>query len=109
MRNLSLREANRIGITVFFFVVLVFIGLYFIFVFPKANSNTAAELSAKGELTYHANGCDIKAPNLSASLKEYYVPGQPSYDNLNMSAVLGGRWFCSEQDAIRNGWTKAKP
>lgn len=92
----------------YFVVMIIFVVLYFVFVYPKANPNTSAELSAKGELTYQAPGCDIKAPNLSSTSKEYYVPGQPGYDKLNMATILGGRWFCSEQDAVRNGWTKAK-
>jgi len=58
--------------------------------------------------TYHPNGCDIKG-NISISTGEkiYHVPGGEFYDVCVISPDYGERWFCTEQEAINNGWRKS--
>jgi hypothetical protein len=58
---------------------------------------------------YHKQGCDIKG-NISFDTKEkiYHVPGGEWYDKANISPAYGERWFCSEQEAINNGWRKSQ-
>ncbi len=52
-------------------------------------------------------------PNLFGSssptetVKTYYTPEQALYDWATVAPDLGGRWFCTEVEAIANGWTKS--
>jgi len=59
--------------------------------------------------TYHPSGCDIKG-NISYTTKEkiYHVPGGEFYDECDINPEYGERWFCTEQEAINNGWRKSK-
>jgi hypothetical protein len=59
--------------------------------------------------TYHPDGCDIKG-NISIATGEkiYHVPGGEFYDACVISPDYGERWFCTEQEAIDNGWRKSK-
>lgn len=54
------------------------------------------------------DGCAIKG-NISASGKRiYHVPGQRDYDATRITAEKGERWFCSEAQARRAGWRRAR-
>jgi hypothetical protein len=35
------------------------------------------------------------------------MPGQVSYERIRVNPARGGRWFCSEDEAIAAGWTVA--
>jgi len=56
----------------------------------------------------HLEGCDIKG-NISYSTKEkiYHMPGQEYYVQTVITPGIGERWFCTEEEAIANGWRKA--
>lgn len=56
----------------------------------------------------HLEGCDIKG-NISYSTKEkiYHMPGQEYYLQTVITPMSGERWFCTEEEAIANGWRKA--
>ena len=59
--------------------------------------------------TYHPPGCDIKGNiSISSGEKIYHVPGGRYYDETVISPEYGERWFCTEQEAINNGWRKSK-
>jgi hypothetical protein len=52
-------------------------------------------------------GCDIKATAPTPPLPGfYYLPGWEGYDDIKLDPDEGDRWFCSELDAIRNGFVK---
>ncbi|MBP7213031.1 MAG: hypothetical protein KBA03_02235 [Anaerolineaceae bacterium] len=53
-------------------------------------------------------GCDIKG-NISVNSKEkiYHIPGQQNYEQTVISPEKGERWFCTEDEAVANGWRKA--
>ncbi len=59
--------------------------------------------------TYHPPGCDIKG-NISFNTGEkiYHLPGQDFYNDTIISTENGERWFCTEIEAISNGWRKSK-
>jgi hypothetical protein len=38
----------------------------------------------------------------------YHMPGQRYYDKTIVNWIKGERWFCTEEEAIRAGWRKAK-
>lgn len=54
-------------------------------------------------------GCVIKG-NISSSTGEriYHVPGQRYYEQTKIEPEKGERWFCTEEEAIANGWRKSK-
>ena len=54
-------------------------------------------------------GCVIKG-NISQSSGEkiYHVPGGGSYEETRISPDFGERWFCTDQEAVANGWRKAR-
>ena len=56
----------------------------------------------------HLEGCDIKG-NISYSTKEkiYHMPEQEYYLQTVITPMSGERWFCTEEEAIANGWRKA--
>jgi hypothetical protein len=57
---------------------------------------------------YHPNSCDIKG-NISNNSGEriYHLPGMNFYNDTIINPDLGERWFCTEAEAISNGWRKA--
>lgn len=58
---------------------------------------------------YHKTGCNIKG-NISFESKEkiYHLPGMEFYDDTVINTDYGERWFCTEAEAIANGWRKAE-
>ena len=54
-------------------------------------------------------GCVIKG-NISLRTGEriYHVPGGDYYDKTEISPEKGERWFCTEEEAVENGWRKSK-
>jgi len=54
-------------------------------------------------------GCAIKG-NISSKTGEkiYHLPGQRYYDQTTIDPSKGERWFCTEEEAIANGWRKSK-
>ena len=49
------------------------------------------------------DGCPIKG-HVSGSAKLYVVPWSPSYAKTKVRQERGGRWFCSEEEALADGW-----
>ena len=54
-------------------------------------------------------GCVIKG-NISLRTGEriYHLPGQKYYGKTVISPEDGERWFCTEEEAVANGWRRAK-
>ena len=52
------------------------------------------------------DGCPIKG-QMSGSARQYVLPWSPEYERVRVNTARGGRWFCSEQDAISAGWKVA--
>ena len=55
-----------------------------------------------------AGDCNIKGNISRSGERIYHVPGQKYYSKTKISPGKGERWFCSEQEARRAGWRKAK-
>ncbi|NEP12948.1 MAG: cold shock domain-containing protein [Symploca sp. SIO2C1] len=53
-------------------------------------------------------GCNIKG-NISHNTgnKVYHIPGMEDYESTVIDPLKGEKWFCSESEAIANGWRKA--
>lgn len=54
------------------------------------------------------DGCNIKGNVNTRGERIYHVPGQKYYDDTEISAAHGERWFCSEEEARAAGWRRAK-
>jgi hypothetical protein len=67
-------------------------------------------LSLEGNLTYRTSQCRVKG-NITLDtppIYRFHVPGQYYYDTVTVEPERGERWFCSEEDAARNGFTKSR-
>ncbi|PSB02834.1 sunset domain-containing protein [Merismopedia glauca] len=53
-------------------------------------------------------GCKIKG-NIShnTGIKLYHLPGMEDYESTVIDPAKGEKWFCTESEAIANGWRKA--
>lgn len=49
------------------------------------------------------NGCPIKG-NISKNGMIYHAPWSPWYSKTHINTSQGERWFCSEAEAVANGW-----
>jgi hypothetical protein len=54
-------------------------------------------------------GCEIKG-NISYRTGEriYHLPGQRWYGKTVINPQAGERWFCTEEEAVANGWRRSK-
>ncbi len=73
-----------------------------------ARPPTSDELSAEGKLTYETESCRIKG-NVSFNTGEkiYHILGGRFYKETVIDPRYGERWFCTESDALANGWRKS--
>lgn len=55
-----------------------------------------------------SNSCNIKGNISSNRAKIYHVPGCGSYEKTIIDESAGEKWFCSEEEAVKAGWRKAK-
>lgn len=53
-------------------------------------------------------GCLIKGNINKSGERIYHVPGGQYYDKTTIDPSTGERWFCTEEEAIANGWRKSK-
>ena len=52
--------------------------------------------------------CNIKGNiSVSSGAKFYHIQGMPEYEITRINTSKGERFFCSESEAIANGWSKA--
>lgn len=40
--------------------------------------------------------------------KIYHIPGQMYYKMTKIDTSIGEKWFCTEKEALENGWRKSK-
>ena len=53
-------------------------------------------------------GCIIKGNiSISNGRKLYHLPGMKDYEKTVIIPEKGEKWFCTEAEAVTNGWTKA--
>ncbi|BAZ46411.1 hypothetical protein NIES4102_34420 [Chondrocystis sp. NIES-4102] len=52
--------------------------------------------------------CHIKGNiSINSGDKIYHLPGMEDYENTRIDILKGEKWFCSESEAIAEGWRKA--
>jgi cold shock CspA family protein len=53
-------------------------------------------------------GCTIKGNiSIDTGNKVYHLPGMEDYESTVIDPTQGEKWFCTESEAIANGWRKA--
>lgn len=52
-------------------------------------------------------GCEVKGNISAKGEKIYHVPGQEYYTRTLIDPDKGERWFCTEAEAVANGWRKS--
>ncbi|MDA0674060.1 MAG: cold shock domain-containing protein [Cyanobacteria bacterium] len=51
--------------------------------------------------------CNVKGNiSIDTGKKIYHAPGMKDYEITRISPEHGERWFCSEEEAVENGWTR---
>ena len=65
-------------------------------------------LSPLAQLREQRAPCVIKGNISSSGERIYHVPGQRYYDKTQIDESKGEPWFCTEEEAVRAGWRKAK-
>ena len=52
------------------------------------------------------SGCPIKG-QVAGTARTYVLPWGPDYERVRVNPTRGGRWFCTEAEAIAAGWKVA--
>lgn len=75
---------------------------------PAAFRQAGRAAQGAAHLANAPQGCTIKG-NISKDGKRiYHMPGQAWYDKTRINTSKGERWFCSEDEARRAGWRRAR-
>ncbi|HEY9659225.1 MAG TPA: cold shock domain-containing protein [Allocoleopsis sp.] len=80
-----------------------------LFTMQFSPSRSPSVITAITETTAITNpGCVIKG-NISVTTGDriYHLPGMEDYASTVIDLIEGERWFCTESEAIENGWRKA--
>lgn len=75
---------------------------------PAPTSAPVANSGCPNGCTQSSAACLIKGNISAEGEKIYHMPGQAYYDKTVISPEKGERWFCTESEAVNNGWRKAK-
>lgn len=80
----------------------------------KDNDIVAQEQLSEARQTSCEKGCEEPKPecqikgNISdQGNKFYHLPGGRFYDGIKITPDTGERWFCTEREAVANGWRKS--
>jgi len=73
-----------------------------------SEGGSSSASSCPNGCTEPPSGCVIKGNINSEGVKIFHVPGGGSYDVTKITPSKGERWFCTEAEAVANGWRKAK-
>lgn len=75
---------------------------------PQAARTTLANMSAcPNGCTSEQPGCAIKGNISMSGDKIYHMPGMRDYEKTVISPDYDERWFCTEEEALANGWRRA--
>lgn len=77
------------------------------FIEPSAWRNQGQRLESERVAEGQPKGCGIKG-NISPGGRIYHMPGQQNYARTKIDEETGERWFCSEDEAVKAGWVRAK-
>ena len=73
---------------------------------PVSGQTSAEGMCPRGCLD-PTEECLIKAVVTGMGDRLYYLPGTEGYEDALLLIKYGGRWFCTEEEAIQNDFEKA--
>jgi hypothetical protein len=72
------------------------------------SSKSSSSSSCPSGCSSPPSGCVIKGNiSFNSSEKIYHMPGDPYYSETSIAPAYGERWFCTEAEALANGWRRA--
>src|SRR3972149_85651 len=74
---------------------------------PEIQPTQAVLAGCPNGCSAEQSGCSIKGNISMEGEKIYHLPGMSFYEKTKISSEYGERWFCSEEEALANGWRKA--
>jgi hypothetical protein len=84
------------------------IGLIYALSHPGKIGLALQSFTLPSQPTSTSTACVIKGNISREGERIYHMPGQRYYDKTIVNWIKGERWFCTEQEAVRAGWRKAK-
>jgi hypothetical protein len=66
-------------------------------------------LDAKAKAGEDGDACRIKGDIDADGKRTYALPDSPRYGEIEVDTAKGERWFCSEAEALFDGWRPAAP
>lgn len=72
-----------------------------------AGTNQQSNTNTQPQIETGPNGCNIKGNISSSGEKIYHTPGQKYYQKTIIDETKGEKWFCSEDDAKKEGFRKS--
>lgn len=89
-----------------FLEVVIGVGMMAVFALSFGKFNGSRFPSIMTSIT--KPGCNIKGNiSLNSGNKIYHLPGMEDYESTIIDPTKGEKWFCTESEAIANGWRKA--
>lgn len=71
-------------------------------------SSLSLDAGCPAGCTYQIEGCDIKGNvAFGSGEKIFHLPNMKFYSETVINPDYGERWFCTETEAIANGWRKS--
>jgi len=75
---------------------------------PTATPGSASAAACPQGCVTPPPGCLIKGNISKSGERIYHVPAGRSYEQTKIDTAAGERWFCTEAEALANGWRKSK-
>jgi cold shock CspA family protein len=98
-KKMSYKKSNLFT-KIFLFMIIIIVGLIAQNFSPSTSPSLIEAVSKPN--------CKIKGNISKNSGKKYYhIQGMEDYENTVISPQDGEKWFCTEQEAISQGWVKA--
>ncbi|MDB9374964.1 hypothetical protein [Nodularia sphaerocarpa] len=75
----------------------------------KSSPSASGSLVTAIKKTDEKSECNIKGNiSIKTGRKIYHLPGMEYYESTVINPASGERWFCTESEAIANGWRKSR-
>ncbi|EAW44238.1 hypothetical protein PN465_09765 [Nodularia spumigena CS-584] len=92
---------KSLGSTVFIMGIVVVLALLTMKSSPRSSASVIASIKTPK--------CTIKGNiSMKTGSKIYHLPGMKYYESTVINPAVGERWFCTESEAIANGWRKSR-
>ncbi|MEM6256267.1 MAG: cold shock domain-containing protein [Cyanobacteria bacterium P01_D01_bin.156] len=102
-QRMANQRKNRQGNSLKVIIGSVLLGIAVLFAIHRSPSYSPSPITAITQ-----PDCVIKGNiSINTGKKWYHLPGMEDYESTVISPDEGEKWFCSEEEARENGWSKA--